>query len=78
MAKSQSVANKIRKIRRAKGMTFEDLTKRYQRERSKITFKDDLEFVKRAEAGEDITLNHAKALAKALGVKIDFLYPQEG
>lgn len=75
-ATAEKARNRITKIRRKKGLSLDDLARRFQRARAKANFETDLEFVKRAEAGENIYLiPDGQALARALRVTVDDLYP---
>ena len=76
--KKAKAKNQIRKIRRMRGWTLTELTKSFQVRRNEANLAADFDFVKRAEAGENIPLEDVQALAKALGVKQDAIYPIAG
>jgi len=70
-AAGKKLRNCIAQIRRRKGLSVEEATKKFQAER----FAEDMDFIKRAEAGENILLTDAQTIAMALGVGLEDLYP---
>ena len=75
MTKNPPVKNRVRATRRKKGMTIEQFTKRFQRARNRENFEEDLGFIRRVEAGEEVQTRTAWMLADALSVKVSVLYP---
>ncbi len=66
--------NKINALRRRRGLSPKALTRKFQAQINRRRFEEDFEFVRKAEAGSDIPIKDAHALAKALGVAVSTLY----